>query len=125
MTRVCIKCGNEKPIKEFYKRGSARRGVDTACKTCRNVRMRILQRYREFGMTEEDHTKMLSEQNGVCAICGKPDPLSQALAVDHDHETGVVRGLLCSHCNKGLGLFRENAELLVAAAEYIKKAQSK
>jgi hypothetical protein len=71
----------------------------------------------------DQYQEMLEKQYGKCAICGiHQDDLSQALAVDHDHETGQVRGLLCSKCNKGLGLFQEDCLNLEKAVEYLKKS---
>jgi hypothetical protein len=65
---------------------------------------------------------MLSEQSGVCKICGEPCPTyKHALAVDHNHTTGKVRGLLCNNCNNGLGRFRDNPQYLRAAADYLEK----
>jgi len=65
---------------------------------------------------------MLAEQNGRCAICGtvKCDT-GRRFAVDHDHETGTIRGLLCRACNQGLGQFKDNPELLSKAFEYLKR----
>lgn len=62
---------------------------------------------------------MLENQNGVCAICSNVDKSGRALAIDHDHKTGFVRGLLCGSCNRGLGLFRDNPEILLKAAKYL------
>jgi ribosomal protein L24E len=75
---------------------------------------------RNFGITQEDYDSMLSVVPG-CAICGElPVPGGQRLAVDHDHETNRVRGLLCHKCNKGLGLFKDNPKLLLSAVEYLR-----
>lgn len=83
---------------------------------------------KNFGIGIEEYETLLSEQNGVCAICaqfetfihkatGKP----ARLAVDHCHTSGNVRKLLCKACNNGLGLFRDNPELLIKAADYLKE----
>src|SRR5688500_1693885 len=55
-----------------------------------------------YGITKDDYLAMLERQGGVCATCGNP-PTDKPLCVDHDHTTGVVRGLLCHRCNKALG----------------------
>jgi len=62
---------------------------------------------------------MLDEQEGVCAICRRPPSAMTHLAVDHDHSTGVVRGLLCGACNLGLGNFRDDPDLLWRANQYL------
>ena len=61
---------------------------------------------------------MLAEQEGGCAICGEP-PKTSALHVDHCHDTGRVRGLLCFRCNSALGNFREDPAILTAALDYL------
>lgn len=77
---------------------------------------------RMYGITLEEYQEMVLRQKGLCAICGRM-PVGKhnqaVLHVDHDHETGRVRGLLCSHCNRGLGFFRESADLLRAAVDYL------
>lgn len=84
---------------------------------------------KSFGITLDDYNKMLANQDGVCAICGNPEttPTNSShhkrvrdLAVDHSHTTGKIRGLLCRGCNQGLGNFRENADLLLRAALYLR-----
>lgn len=72
--------------------------------------------------------ELMAKQSGLCAICRKPeastDGLSgkvRQLAIDHCHETGRVRGLLCNSCNRGLGLFQDNTELLARAVLYLKE----
>lgn len=62
---------------------------------------------RKFGITLEDYARMEYYQNRLCAICHRLDPSGRALAVDHDHETGKVRGLLCMICNHFLGYLEE------------------
>lgn len=65
---------------------------------------------------------MLKTQGGRCAICPKKVSLDgKALSVDHCHTSGKIRGLLCSECNRGIGYFTDNPELLEAAAAYLKK----
>ena len=77
---------------------------------------------REYGITPEDYNHMFTEQGGKCAICGVSQlELSSRLCVDHDHNTGKVRGLLCPHCNTALGYFRDNLASLEHAVEYIKR----
>jgi hypothetical protein len=77
---------------------------------------------RNYGITLEDYNKMFGEQNGCCAICGKhQQDLKASLHVDHNHTTGAVRGLLCHHCNVGLGHFEDNITLLSNAIAYLEE----
>lgn len=77
------------------------------------------QKLRQWGLTVEAYEQLLTEQGGVCAICSRPCPSGRKLAVDHDHETGRVRGLLCGVCNRGLGYFKDDKGLLEAAVLYL------
>lgn len=77
----------------------------------------------QYGLTIEDYQRMLAEQGGGCAICGQAAGSyrnQDFLCVDHNHETGQVRGLLCGSCNDGLGRFRDNPILLASAIAYLK-----
>jgi len=79
-----------------------------------------------FKITEAEYITILTEQNGVCAICKRPETATRlgkvkALAVDHSHSTSKNRGLLCQKCNVGLGHFEDNQALLLAAVEYLKR----
>ena len=76
---------------------------------------------RRYGITLEQYEAMLESQNGKCAICKGDCLTGRNLAVDHDHETGKVRGLLCSKCNQGLGQLN-NIELLQRAIDYLKES---
>lgn len=155
----CKKCGESKPLDDFYRDAACRNGYRPECKGCnlaakkrwyeRNRRRAIdrtiawqrenPEKYRakqrayraahpdmdraghlkrKFGLRPEDYARMLSEQLGGCAICGS-SARALNLHVDHNHDTGAVRGLLCQRCNHGIGLLREVPELLHRAAEYL------
>ena len=78
---------------------------------------------RTYGISADEVDAMLAAQGGGCAICGvKPDRLA-SLHLDHDHDTGHLRGILCVDCNHGLGKFRDDPELLVAATEYLRRTR--
>ena len=76
----------------------------------------------KYGISLEDYDAMLARQGGVCAACKNKKRRSGRLCVDHCHVTGKVRGLLCRNCNFGLGLFRDDADLVEAAAVYLRGA---
>jgi hypothetical protein len=78
-----------------------------------------------FGITLEQYREMFALQDGKCAICRQPEASLMGdkpmeLAVDHDHETGEVRALLCGNCNKGLGNFKDSPERLLSAIDYLR-----
>ena len=75
---------------------------------------------KRFGITKAQYDALLSEQGGSCAIC-KSTPGRRRLDVDHCHLTGKVRGLLCETCNKTLGFFNDDPELLKAALKYLEE----
>jgi hypothetical protein len=74
---------------------------------------------RSFGMTQEEYEARLREQGGGCAVCGRPPKQGKSLHVDHDHETGYVRGLLCFSCNAALGHFQDDIDRIDAALTYV------
>ncbi len=148
MTKVCKQCKIEKPLTEFYKDKSFKSGYRANCKPCKdistfawrakhkdqyNANMRKLRATdksmfknidlkRTYGITLEDYNKMLIEQSHKCKICKKPNKSTKrTFAVDHDHITGKVRGLLCYGCNRALHVL-DTPNLLTASLDYLKKA---
>lgn len=75
----------------------------------------------EYGLTHEQYQQMLERCGGLCEICREPMPKGGNLNVDHCHARNKVRGLLCDNCNRGLGAFRDNTELLARAIEYLRR----
>ena len=75
---------------------------------------------RTYGITIEEYMAMTEQQQNLCALCGGP-PQKKALAVDHDHDTGRVRELLCLKCNAGLGSFNDDLKVLRKAVAYLEK----
>jgi hypothetical protein len=85
-------------------------------------RLREQYRKRKYGLTNAEFAALVEEQGGVCAICGRPpsgEGREKELHIDHCHSSGAVRGLLCEHCNRGIGLFRDDPEILKKAAIYV------
>ncbi len=81
------------------------------------VRKKIL---KEHGLTLADYAQMLEDQDGRCKICGK-EPGTKVLVVDHNHQTGKIRGLLCRRCNMGLGHFEDDLATILKAAAYLEE----
>jgi hypothetical protein len=123
----CPDCDAVKPLAEFPRTRASRSGVYTYCKPCHNVRgkaakdkvggSRTYHLKRRYGITAEDADAMFEEQEGLCAIC----EMAPAEHVDHDHEAGSVRQLLCFNCNGGLGQFKDDPAVLRAAASYVER----
>jgi len=81
---------------------------------------------RKYGLTVEQFEKMLEQQNGSCAICKRhKSNFNRNLDTDHCHKTGIVRGILCSTCNKMLGMFKDDPEVLRSGAEYLEAFHAK
>ena len=76
----------------------------------------------KFGISPETYIEMLDKQNSRCAICGRhQEELPKRMAVDHNHDTGKVRGLLCGNCNTGIGNLRDSIDMLRKAIDYLEK----
>lgn len=85
-------------------------------------RDRITRNIWKYPINKEEYKEMVLRQENLCAICKRPEQSMRfkILSIDHDHSSGKVRGLLCGNCNRGLGLFKDNPEILISAADYIR-----
>jgi len=119
---ICTRCKCEKPeTPEFFPlHNKKRNGLDSWCRECRNSYRSEIRRgnYRE--MISDDELKNLIATTFSCTICGQGGDL----VVDHDHQTNKIRGMLCNHCNRGLGHFKDNPNLLEYARIYLLAADN-
>lgn len=128
--RTCTKCYEEKDTTEFYRKKGAKDGISRQCKECNGAHHKADKaknpdahtnrwlKYK-YGITIEVFKVMLEEQGGSCAICG--DTPDYRLCVDHRHDTGKVRGLLCRSCNKAIGQLGDTPESVLKAYNYLKE----
>jgi hypothetical protein len=120
MAEVSRRWRKEDPARHAAKERAWRRANPESA-TAINRRSYI---YRTYDMTAEEHEGLVEAQDGLCAICGRPETRAtkgviSALAIDHDHATKTNRGLLCFACNAGIGLFGDDPSRLTAAAAYL------
>lgn len=113
--KACSRCKEVKPLTEFHSRSEGSR-LKSQCKDC----IQSQRAQRLYNITRDDFERMLMKQEGRCAIC-KTIP-KRKLDIDHCHQTGKVRGLLCNRCNIVLGQVEDNVELLKCAVEYLQHA---
>lgn len=111
MLKKCPRCGRILPETEFAPH-------TRHCRLCR----RDYDWQYKYGITPEQYFELYTAQNGKCKICGKELEVGKYLDVDHDKNTGEIRGLLCNNCNKGLGMFKEDKEILKNAIEYLENS---
>ena len=125
-TAYCRNCDTVKPLHEFGRRSGGRSGRAAYCTSCHTEKSkqsrdrlhggsRAYHLERRYGITEAEYDEMVEAQGGFCALCGE----RPAQHVDHDHMTGRVRGVLCFCCNQGLGNFRDRADVMRAAIDYL------
>lgn len=107
MSKDCGRCKENKPVDDFYKKSWGKFGVDNWCKECCKEYNKEYILMRLYGLTLYEYEELSDLQGGLCAICRKP-PQKNRLAVDHCHDTGEIRGLLCSSCNQNLEWYINN-----------------
>jgi hypothetical protein len=139
----CCRCRRVKSITDFYKNKQAARGLQGICKDCTReasrqwrTRNRIkdrqyAQKHRlreKFGITIDHYQALLDQQGGKCAICNGVEQvasngISRLMAVDHNHDTGSIRGILCTNCNRAIGLLHDDPVILQKAIAYLTRAR--
>lgn len=136
--KTCTKCKETKDLSAFRDHKAYRDGKVSWCISCQHLKTKewnILNKSKKqaydsqwkmaskYGINNEVYSKMLSNQNGLCKICNcTPDKAPKGkLYVDHCHETGKVRGLLCDHCNNVLGRAKDSIETLTNAIKYLRE----
>jgi hypothetical protein len=117
LTKVCKDCLKEKRLVDFSRdRNVKKDGRKACCKACERIRKAAY----TYGLSKEDYNNLFQKQKGCCAICGIHQSESKhRLHIDHDHNTGKVRGLLCGNCNTGIGNLRDSIDLLKKAIGYL------
>jgi len=110
-TKCCIKCGEEKPLKEFRVDKSRADFRRNECVSC----------YDELSRQRYWVRKTAPPTPSCCETCGREFSPTRKPVLDHSHETGLFRGWLCNSCNSGLGQFGDNIELLQKAIDYLSK----
>lgn len=151
--RRCSKCGQEKPISEFYRK---RRSYYSHCKACHskmakawldktenrikvNALAQIRQQARKYGLSLAEYKALLLKMPDRCEVCGESpsfdnrgggakyvSPTSRrTIYIDHDHVTGAIRGFLCHGCNFAIGMVYEDPEVLRKLADYLERHRMK
>jgi len=126
--KFCKQCENVKPISGFNKNASRKDGAGDECRECTHriksaswknnpEPKRATNRKCLYGITDEQYKQMLKNQGEGCAICGG----NFRLSVDHNHDTDKIRGILCLHCNTGIGSLKHDFSTLIRAADYIRR----
>ncbi len=144
----CVSCAETKAVSAFYRAAGTSDGWARSCRPCQSEKAmawtdanadRVLSAHlvRKFGITIDEFRAMEQSQGGLCAICRQPPTAGMGsehrrqgravrprLVVDHNHDTGQVRGLLCTPCNRGIGFLADSAKRVAAALVYLEEADS-
>lgn len=143
MMKTCSKCLEIKTPEDFNRHSQTRDGLQSQCKECARAAARASSKKkytnpclefqanlaqvkraesykRKYGWDITNYEQQLEKQGGCCAICGTSDPKRNGMFhIDHCHDTGKVRGLLCGHCNIGIGNLKDDPLLLARAIDYL------
>lgn len=137
ISKTCGMCRLKKSLDDFYNDKSQSDGKSCRCKSCirtaqdkwradnpdaykeSNTKSAFKTKLKRYGLTENSYMSMLESQDNRCAICVEPLDFWRGTHIDHCHDTGVVRGVLCSTCNNGLGMFKDDRMLLRSAIKYL------
>lgn len=146
--KTCVTCKKKKPLTDFYRKKNRRDGRRSDCKACgkrsvqkwerenptkvRRTNNKSVQKHREgkfntntwkcrgIDFTQEKYETRLKKQAGVCAICKRPNPSKKKrFALDHNHDTGQVRGVVCDRCNLIVGIIEKDPTIIKASLQYL------
>jgi hypothetical protein len=135
-SKKCVKCSDNLSLEKFYSRLNKKSGTkyyQSKCIKCFNVydynNDKNFKLKKAYGISLQDYNELLTKQNGKCSICGVDNngyyrKKPRAFAVDHCHTTSKIRGLLCSDCNTGIGLLKDNIDLLNNAIKYLNNSRN-
>jgi len=117
LNKICTKCKVNKPlsVEYFPLHNKTKSGFDSWCKSCRANYRSETRRGHYRNMISDEALKDIIETVKECVICGS----EENLVVDHCHKTNIIRGMLCNHCNRGLGHFKDDPQLLEFARIYL------
>lgn len=144
--KSCKKCKELKPFSEYTKNKQKKDGYNIYCRICCNLKTQnwrelnpskyqvSRKKYRDYtkeeqkdymlrmryGITLEEKNQMFLNQNNKCKLCQNVESDNKGFVVDHCHKSGKIRGILCSYCNKALGMFKDDPSFLEKAINYLK-----
>ena len=111
--KKCDTCRKILSIDRFYNNKYKHDGYSSTCKDCSAA---------NSARKRENYDRLINEQSGLCAICGiTTEENKKDFAVDHCHKTGIIRGALCNNCNTGIGLLKDDTEIMNKAIDYLGK----
>lgn len=132
--KICIACEIEKPLDQFTIDRSRKDGLDIKCKPCKRVLYNKWYRGNKKAKLSKRRSKWLSQgidpdlaesmiaKTQSCEICKTTEPGARGFVPDHDHETGIIRGILCGNCNRALGWFHDDVDRLKEAIAYLRRS---
>jgi hypothetical protein len=120
-SKYCPACDRTLPPSRFYRDRSRHDGLNCICKECEREKTR----FKNTGWSKDRFLEAWKDQEGQCAICSVDlvdgGHSGDSVHADHCHETGKIRELLCSFCNRAIGLLRDDPELIRKAADYVQR----
>lgn len=133
----CSVCGIRKPLSDFPPDKGTKSGKHSRCYVCKRNNEREYQKTEKYlnrrramewkrrgikDISTQKYSDLLKAQNKKCAICGTDKNISgKVLCVDHDHKTGLTRGLLCTKCNLGIGYLKDDLDIIYKAVSYLEE----
>lgn len=132
LVKKCARCLKSKQVDHFHNDKNTKDGLNCRCIFCAQIFFRnnrdtydekLRKRCHKYGITLKKYKKMEKEQGHRCALCNREEYQVLGLCIDHDHVTKVVRGLLCSRCNTGLGMLGDSLESLRSVVAYLERSE--